>query len=36
MNPSRDIEKLFDQFGGNSADYQEIGRENEARNARTL
>jgi hypothetical protein len=35
MNPSRDIEKLFDQFGGNSADYQEIGRENEARNART-
>jgi hypothetical protein len=35
MNPSRDIEKLFDQFGGNAADYQEIGRETEARNART-
>jgi hypothetical protein len=35
MNPSRDIEKLFDQFGGNAAEYQEIGRENEARNART-
>ncbi|WP_250526587.1 cellulose biosynthesis protein BcsP [Caballeronia sp. GAWG2-1] len=35
MNTSRDIEKLFDHFGGNAGDYQEIGRENEARNART-
>ncbi|MGA7814927.1 cellulose biosynthesis protein BcsP [Caballeronia sp.] len=35
MNPSRDIEKLFDHFGGNASDYQEIGRDNEARNART-
>jgi hypothetical protein len=35
MNPSRDIEKLFDQFGGNAGDYQEIGRETEARTART-
>jgi hypothetical protein len=35
MNTSRDIEKLFDQFGGNAADYQEIGRETEANTART-
>jgi hypothetical protein len=35
MNTSRDIEKLFDHFGGNAGDYQEIGRENEAKNART-
>jgi hypothetical protein len=35
MNPSRDIEKLFDQFGGDADDYQEIGRENEASHART-
>ncbi len=35
MNPSRDIEKLFDQFGGDAGIYQEIGRENEATNART-
>jgi hypothetical protein len=35
MNPSRDIEKLFDQFGGDASDYQEIGRENEASHART-
>ncbi|MEZ2351037.1 cellulose biosynthesis protein BcsP [Caballeronia sp. RCC_10] len=35
MNTSRDIEKLFDHFGGNAGEYQEIGRENEARNART-
>lgn len=35
MNASRDIEKLFDNFGGNPAEYQEIGRENEARSART-
>ncbi|SAL47487.1 hypothetical protein AWB70_03764 [Caballeronia cordobensis] len=35
MNTSRDIEKLFDHFGGNAGDYQEIGRENEARSART-
>jgi hypothetical protein len=35
MNTSRDIEKLFDHFGGNATDYQEIGRENEARTART-
>jgi hypothetical protein len=35
MNTSRDIEKLFDHFGGNATDYQEIGRENEAKTART-
>jgi hypothetical protein len=35
MNPSRDIEKLFDQFGGDAGVYQEIGRENEASHART-
>jgi hypothetical protein len=35
MNPSRDIEKLFDQFGGDAGNYQEIGRENEASQART-
>jgi hypothetical protein len=35
MNPSRDIEKLFDQFGGDASSYQEIGRENEASHART-
>jgi hypothetical protein len=35
MNPSRDIEKLFDKFGGDAGNYQEIGRENEAIHART-
>jgi hypothetical protein len=35
MNTSRDIETLFDHFGGNAGDYQEIGRENEAKTART-
>lgn len=35
MNTSRDIEQLFDHFGGNAGDYQEIGRESEARTART-
>jgi hypothetical protein len=35
MTPSRDIQKLFDQFGGDPANYQEIGRENEASHART-
>jgi len=35
MNPSRDIEKLFDKFGGDAGNYQEIGRENEAVHART-
>jgi len=35
MKPSRDIQKLFEHFGGDAAGYQEIGRENEARNART-
>lgn len=35
MNTSRDIKKLFDHFGGNAGDYQEIGRENEAKSART-
>ncbi|WP_250435644.1 cellulose biosynthesis protein BcsP [Caballeronia sp. ATUFL_F2_KS9A] len=35
MNTSRDIEKLFDHFGGNAGDYQEIGREKEATTART-
>jgi hypothetical protein len=35
MNPSRDIEKLFDEFGGDAGNYQEIGRENEAVHART-
>ncbi|MBV8626345.1 MAG: hypothetical protein JO371_00520 [Paraburkholderia sp.] len=35
MTLSRDIETLFDHFGGNAQDYQEIGRENEARTART-
>jgi hypothetical protein len=35
MSPSSDIETLFGHFGGNAGDYQEIGRENEARTART-
>lgn len=35
MNPSRDIKKLFDRFGGDAGNYQEIGRENEAIHART-
>jgi hypothetical protein len=35
MSSSSDIEKLFDHFGGNANAYQEIGRENEARSART-
>ncbi|CAG4888932.1 cellulose biosynthesis protein BcsP [Paraburkholderia saeva] len=35
MTLSRDIQTLFDHFGGNAEDYQEIGRENEARTART-
>ncbi|KMZ12812.1 Cell division protein [Candidatus Burkholderia humilis] len=30
MNTSRYIEKLFDHFGGDAGNYQEIGRENEA------
>jgi hypothetical protein len=34
MSNSSDIERLFEQFGGNAAEYQEIGRENEARIAR--
>lgn len=35
MSSSSDIEKLFDHFGGDANAYQEIGRENEARSART-
>ncbi|HZZ09739.1 MAG TPA: cellulose biosynthesis protein BcsP [Paraburkholderia sp.] len=35
MSSSSDIEKLFDHFGGDASAYQEIGRENEARTART-
>ncbi|MFM0309338.1 cellulose biosynthesis protein BcsP [Paraburkholderia sp. RL17-383-BIF-A] len=35
MSSSSDIEKLFDHFGGDADAYQEIGRENEARSART-
>ncbi|WP_144148719.1 cellulose biosynthesis protein BcsP [Paraburkholderia sp. BCC1884] len=35
MSSSSDIEKLFDHFGGDASAYQEIGRENEARSART-
>lgn len=35
MSSSSDIEKLFDHFGGDAGAYQEIGRENEARHART-
>ncbi|MFL9910888.1 cellulose biosynthesis protein BcsP [Paraburkholderia sp. RL17-337-BIB-A] len=35
MSSSSDIEKLFDHFGGDANAYQEIGRENEARAART-
>jgi hypothetical protein len=35
MSASSDIEKLFDHFGGDANAYQEIGRENEARSART-
>lgn len=35
MSSSSDIEKLFDHFGGDANAYQEIGRENEARTART-
>lgn len=35
MSPSSDIETLFGHFGGNAGDYQEIGRDNEARTART-
>ena len=35
MSSSSDIEKLFDHFGGDATAYQEIGRENEARSART-
>jgi hypothetical protein len=35
MSSSSDIEKLFDKFGGDASAYQEIGRENEARSART-
>ncbi|MBC8739346.1 hypothetical protein F6X40_21605 [Paraburkholderia sp. UCT31] len=35
MSSSSDIEKLFEQFGGDATAYQEIGRENDARTART-
>ncbi|MBB5461949.1 cellulose biosynthesis protein BcsP [Paraburkholderia sp. Cpub6] len=35
MSSSSDIEKLFEQFGGDANAYQEIGRENDARTART-
>lgn len=35
MSSSSDIEKLFDHFGGDASAYQEIGRENDARTART-
>ncbi|MEX3634204.1 cellulose biosynthesis protein BcsP [Paraburkholderia sp. BR14320] len=35
MSSSNDIEKLFEQFGGDANAYQEIGRENDARTART-
>jgi hypothetical protein len=35
MSSSSDIEKLFDHFGGDANAYQEIGREGEARSART-
>ncbi|RDK00972.1 cellulose biosynthesis protein BcsP [Paraburkholderia lacunae] len=35
MSSSSDIEKLFNHFGGDAGAYQEIGRENEARSART-
>jgi hypothetical protein len=35
MSSSSDIEKLFEQFGGDANAYQEIGRENDARAART-
>ncbi|MFM0503875.1 cellulose biosynthesis protein BcsP [Paraburkholderia caffeinilytica] len=35
MTSSSDIEKLFEHFGGDASAYQEIGRENEARSART-
>ncbi|MFT4069186.1 cellulose biosynthesis protein BcsP, partial [Paraburkholderia sp.] len=35
MSSSSDIEKLFEQFGGDANAYQEIGRENDARIART-
>jgi hypothetical protein len=35
MSSSSDIEKLFDHFGGDANAYQEIGRENDARTART-
>jgi hypothetical protein len=35
MSSSSDIEKLFGHFGGDAGAYQEIGRENEARSART-
>ncbi|OAJ62527.1 hypothetical protein A6V36_21510 [Paraburkholderia ginsengiterrae] len=35
MSSSSDIEKLFEHFGGDATAYQEIGRENEARTART-
>ncbi|MBB5420121.1 cellulose biosynthesis protein BcsP [Paraburkholderia atlantica] len=35
MSSSSDIEKLFEQFGGDANAYQEIGRENDARSART-
>jgi hypothetical protein len=35
MSSSSDIEKLFEQFGGDANAYQEIGRESDARTART-
>ncbi|EDZ97270.1 conserved hypothetical protein, partial [Burkholderia sp. H160] len=35
MSSSSDIERLFEQFGGDANAYQEIGRESDARAART-
>ncbi|WP_124800571.1 cellulose biosynthesis protein BcsP [Paraburkholderia phosphatilytica] len=35
MSNSSDIEGLYRQFGGNATDYQEIGRESDARTARS-
>lgn len=34
MSPSRDVQALFDRFGGDAASYREIGMENEAHEAR--
>jgi hypothetical protein len=35
MSTSSDVEKLFKHFGGDEQDYQEIGRENDAKVARS-